>query len=128
MTNFRAQNTVFFLLILLIAPTFCAQAADRKPNDVLLSTMQGELDRATAELGKLNPAPYFLSYEVQDETIAVAAGGDGALLSSLRTRRRAVDVITHVGTPGLDNTHENSRPSAIHAGSLATEEDANDPA
>jgi len=126
MINLRAQNPAFLLFVLLfITLTFSAQASDKKPNDVLLSTMQRELDRATTELGKLNPSPYFLSYEVQDETIAVAAGGDGALLSSLRTRRRAVDVITHVGTPALDNTHENSRPSAIHAGSLATEDDPN---
>jgi TldD protein len=126
MINLRAQKSVLLVFVLLlIILTFSAQAADRKPNDVLLSTMQGELDRATAELGKLNPAPYFLSYQVQDETIAVAAGGEGALLSSLRTRRRAVDVITHVGTPALDNTHENSRPSAIHTGSLATDDDPN---
>ena len=113
MINLRAQHSVLLVFgLLLITLTLSAHAADKKPNDVLLSTMQAELDRATAELGKLNPAPYFLSYQVQDETIAAAAGGDGALLSSLRTRRRAVDVITHIGTPALDNTHENSRPSA----------------
>ena len=126
MIKLRPYNSVLVLFLSLLTPTFSAQAADKKPaGDALLSTMQRELDRAKTELGKLNPAPYFLSYQVQDETVGVAVGGDGALLSSVRARRRAVDVVTHVGTPALDNTHENSRPSAIHAGSLATDDDPN---
>src|SRR5690242_12577650 len=106
-----AKNSALsFFLSLLVAVTPSTRAAEKKPNDILLNTMQKELDRAATELGKLSPAPYFLSYEVQDENYAIAVGGDGALLSSLHTRRRAVDVITHVGNPALDNTHENSRP------------------
>lgn len=117
-------RTCFLPLFVFLAITQSTQAAD-KSKDVVLSTMQQELDRATRELGKLSPAPYFLSYDVQDESFAIAVGGDGALLSSLRTRRRAVDVITHVGSPALDNTHEASRPSAIHSGSLVTDDDPN---
>jgi len=110
------------LLLTTLAPS--TKAAD-KSKDVVLDTMQRELDRATTELGKLSPAPYFLSYDVQDESYSIAAGADGALLTSFQTRRRAVDVITHVGSPALDNTHETSRPSAIHSGSLATDDDPN---
>jgi TldD protein len=125
MINLRVRS-YFFPLLVFILITAAAQAADNKSSkDVVLSTMQQELDRATTELGKLNPAPYFLSYQVQDESYALAAGADGSLLSSVRTRRRGVDVITHVGSPALDNTHEASRPSAIHTGSLVTEDDPN---
>jgi TldD protein len=100
------------------------QAADAKPVDVLLTSMQQELQRATGELGKSSPAPYFLSYEVQDQNYAVAIGGEGVLLTTLRARRRSVDVITHVGSPALDNSHEDSRTSAIHSGTLPTEDDS----
>lgn len=119
-------NLRVYLLPLLLLTTLApsTKTAD-KPKDVVMDTMQRELDRATTELGKLSPAPYFLSYDVQDESYSIAAGADGALLTSLQTRRRAVDVITHVGSPALDNTHEASRPSAIHSGSLATDDDPN---
>ena len=36
--------------------------------DVLLSSMQEELQRAQFSLGKLDPAPYFLSYSVYDQS------------------------------------------------------------
>lgn len=94
-----------------------------KPRDILLKAMQQELQRANSELGKLTPALYFLSYEVEDQVDAVAGAGDGALFSSFRARQRSVDVITHVGSPVLDNTHDTSRASAIQSGHLAVEDD-----
>jgi hypothetical protein len=39
------------------------QPAD-STGDILLSTMQRELQRATAKLGQLDPAPYFASYSM----------------------------------------------------------------
>ena len=52
-----------------LALAFCSPSAvrgiDRTParvsGDVLLSTMQRELQRAQTNLGQLNPAPYFTS-------------------------------------------------------------------
>ena len=41
-------------------------AAEMYPDDVLLSMMQKELQRATSKLMKLDPAPYFTSYSVYD--------------------------------------------------------------
>lgn len=121
----HSRRTVSFLPLILffLLPFSNANAGDAKSKDVLLTTMQQELQRATTDLGKLTPAPYFLSYEVRDQSYAIAIGGDGVLLTSLRTRRRSADVITHVGTPALDNTHEASRASAIHSGTLATDDD-----
>src|SRR5512140_821462 len=97
-----------FIFVALMVGTSARSAAEGKPKDLLLTAMQAELQRATTELGKLTPAPYFLSYEVRDQNYAIVVGGDGALLSSLRTRRRGADVITHVGSPSLDNSHEKS--------------------
>src|SRR6185312_3643626 len=115
----KSRRKIFVLpalFFLFLTASSVGKAADMKSKDVLLSTMQQELQRATEDLGKLTPAPYFLSYEVQDQTYALAVGGDGVLISSLRTRRRSFDVITHVGSAALDNTHEASRTSAIHSG------------
>lgn len=113
-------------LLLLSIFAVAVNAADKKPadKDLVLTTMQQEMQRANTELGKLTPAPYFLSYEVRDQNFVIAVGGDGALMSSMRTRRRSIDVITHVGSPALDNTHEASRTSAIISGALTTEEDS----
>lgn len=117
-----ATATASFLILLLAASASGKGPANGGEGDVLLNTMQQELQRANSELGKLTPAPYFLSYEVQDETYAIAAAEAGALVSSVRSRQRLANVITHVGTPLLDNTHESSRSSAIRSGLLSTED------
>lgn len=59
--------------------------------DVLLSTMQAELQLAQANLGKLDPAPYLLSYSVYDESMAVALGSQGSLVNSTRARVRSAE-------------------------------------
>jgi predicted Zn-dependent protease len=91
--------------------------------DALLATMQTELQRAQTSLGKLDPAPYFLSYSVYDQSIAVAVGGQGSLINSTRARRRTADVTMRIGTSALDNAHEQSRGSAITSGTLPLEDD-----
>lgn len=94
-------------------------------DDILLSAMQQELQRAHDSLGKLDPAPYFLSYAVQDKSIAFAVGSEGSLLMSSFGRRRSADVIIRIGTPALDNAHEDNRSSAISSGTLPLEDDRN---
>jgi TldD protein len=92
-------------------------------SDALLSTMQQELQRAQANLGKLDPAPYFLSYSVYDQTVSTAVGSQGALINSTHTRRRSADVTVRIGSPALDNSHGNERKSAITSGTLPLEDD-----
>src|SRR5579864_6202153 len=87
--------------------------------------MQEELQRAQTSLGKLDPAPYFLSYSVHDQSMAVAVGSEGSLVSSTRVRRRAADVSMRIGTAALDNSHQQNRGSARTSGSLALEDDRN---
>jgi TldD protein len=94
-------------------------------NDVLLSTMQQELKRAQGELGRLDPAPYFMSFSVYDQTLSLTAASEGSLISSTRQRKRSGDVIMRVGTPALDNAHEENRASAISSGVLPLNDDAN---
>lgn len=92
--------------------------------DPLLATMQQELHRAQQNLGKLDPAPYFLSYSVYDESLTLAVGSQGSLFTSTHLRKRSASVIVRVGSPALDNTHGENRTSAINSGTLPLENDS----
>lgn len=91
--------------------------------DVLQSSMQQELQRAQTSLGKLDPAPYFVSYSVYDQTVAVAVGSQGELVNSTRGHVRAADVTMRIGAPALDNSHAQNRPSARTTGLLPLSDD-----
>ena len=101
-----------------------ASAAVTNSKDVLLSTMQQELQRAQGELGKLDPAPYFMSYAIHDQSMEVAVGSQGSVVNSMHARTRSADVIVRVGSPALDNTHEDNRPSGISSGAIPLADDA----
>jgi len=98
------------------APSLPAAAATA--SDPVLKAMQTELARATTELGKTEQAPYFLSYTVYDQDFVVLVGAYGSLLNNVSAQRRHADVTMRVGTPELDNTHGQSRPSGVSSGSL----------
>src|SRR5258708_2138273 len=100
------------------------RAQTTEKNDVLFSTMRQELQRAQSALGKLDPAPYFTSYSVHDESAMAVVGSQGGILSSTNLRRRSADVIMRVGAPALDNTHGQGRSSAISTGLLPLDDDA----
>src|SRR5271170_1342615 len=102
-----------------------APAGGTGKNDVLISAMQQELHRAQSELGKLDPAPYFISYSVYDQDSAMIVGSQGSVINSIHARRRSADVIVRVGAPALDNTHEENRASALTSGSLPLDNDRN---
>ncbi|MFY9584485.1 MAG: metallopeptidase TldD-related protein [Candidatus Acidiferrales bacterium] len=95
-----------------------------KNPDLLLSILQQELHRATKELAKSDPAPYFISYSVFDQDALVIASSYGSLLNSFGGHRRSADVTMRVGSPALDNTHEGNRPSGMTSGSLPVGGDA----
>jgi TldD protein len=96
------------------------------PSDPVMKTMQGELQRATTDLAKTDPAPYYISYTLYDQSQIVLAGAYGSLLTNNANHRRQVDVTTRVGSPALDNTHGQSRSSGMMSGILpfGTDSDA----
>ncbi len=116
-----SRPIIWFLAILLCIPWQSIAAEPRA--DALLETMQQELQRAMAALGKTDPAPYYLSYAVTDSDTAVIAATNGGLILSTRVRRRQADVTMHVGTAALDNTHGQSRPSGLYSGLLPIDND-----
>ena len=133
--NFPAKSILLRLISLLLAAQLMAstnlfaESPDSKDKaiaastDVLLKTMQAELSRASKELAKSDPAPYFLSYTVSDQNIVVLVGAYGSLLTDGAAHRRQADVTMRVGSPALDNTHGQSRPSGISSSSLPLDDD-----
>jgi TldD protein len=93
-------------------------AATKTTNDPVLGVMQAELSRATSELAKSDPAPYYLGYAVNEQEVTVLVGSYGSLLTDASVRRRQADVTMRVGSPALDNTHGQSRSSGMTSGSL----------
>jgi len=112
---------LYFLVVLLCIPWTSIAAKPR--TDVLLDTMQHELQRAMTTLAGKDPAPYYASYSVTDSDTAVIAATNDGLILSTRVRRRQADVTMHVGTAALDNTHGQSRPSGLLPGLLPLEND-----
>jgi predicted Zn-dependent protease len=92
-------------------------------SNVLLATMEKELRRGEAELAKQDPAPYFTSYAVADSDSLLVVGAQGGILTSSRARRRGAAVSMRIGTPDLDNTHEEQRSSGISSGQLPLRDD-----
>jgi TldD protein len=121
MNRFLSQLAISLLLITSSLPL--AAVSSTAPSDVLLETMQHELQRATSALDKADPAPYFLSYSVADADSVTIAGVNGALIASTSSLRRQADVMMRVGSSALDNTHSQSRPSGISSGALPLHDD-----
>src|SRR6202048_1450173 len=99
------------------------KASPASPGDPILKIMQGELSRASSSLSKTDPAPYFLSYTVNDQNIVVLVGAYGSLLTDAALQRRQADVVMRVGSPALDNTHGQSRVSGMTSGTLPLGDD-----
>ncbi len=98
--------------------TASTSASTSAASDPVLKAMQGEIARATTELGKTEQPPYYLSYTVYDQDFVVLVGAYGSLLTNSEAHRRFADVNMRVGAPELDNTHGQSRPSGVNSGSL----------
>jgi len=124
---FQIAACCLIALQLSFAPILSAAPADNSApaktpsanaSDPILKVMQGELSRASSSLSKTDPAPYFLSYTVNDQNIVVLVGAYGSLLTDAALQRRQADVVMRVGSPALDNTHGQSRASGMTSGSL----------
>src|ERR1700690_1538537 len=69
-----------------------AQKPSTGPDELLLATMEKELQRGQSELAKQDPAPYFTSYNVTDGESMVILSAQGGILSSSHARNRTADV------------------------------------
>jgi TldD protein len=110
-------------LLVVLFSALIVTAAESRKNDTLLATAEHELQRAHADLARLDPAPYFISYTIRDQSTALVMASQGSLLNSLQVQSRRADVVTRVGSPSLDNTHGESRKSAMRSEALPLEDD-----
>ena len=115
----------YFFLVAVVAGGALSWAALHPETDsgVLLATMQAELERAKDSLSKADPAPYFISYEVYDQHTFQVAGTYGTIVTSNASTHRWADVTMRVGSPMLDNTHNENRSSGITSGPLPLADD-----
>jgi TldD protein len=130
-TSLQGAAACALALTLAFTPLTSAGPSTRSNNaapvtnsgDSVLKVMQTELARATSSLAKTDPAPYFLSYTVNDQHLTVLVGSYGSLLTNFSTDRREADVVMRVGSPALDNTHGQSRPTGMTSGPLPLGDD-----
>ena len=84
-----------------------AAAAQSAPADSVQRALEDEVKRAMGVLTqKGNPAPYFLSYQVNESKTAEITASLGALQYSSNDRQRLLDIEVRVGDYNLDNTHQ----------------------
>ena len=104
--------------LLIQPPGIAADTPVDNATDPVMKVMQSELKRATTDLAKSDPAPYYISYTVYDQTAIVLAGAYGSLITNTGLHRRQADVTMRVGSPALDNTHGQSRSSGMISGGI----------
>jgi predicted Zn-dependent protease len=98
------------LVIVLVLPlaVLLTQAAPQVTSvGPVLQALQEEMVRASETLRqKANPAPYFISYTVNEIQSTDIEASLGALRSSRSDRSRYLDVDVRVGDYNLDSTHQ----------------------
>jgi len=115
------SRTILLISILSLVPVAAFSAGDTP--DAVLTTMQRELQRAFTSLAKTDPAPYFMSYATSDIDATAMLATNGAIIFSTSVGRRQGDVMMHVGSLALDNTHNQNRPSGILSSTLPLSND-----
>ncbi|MGH9678496.1 MAG: peptidase U62, partial [Candidatus Acidiferrales bacterium] len=120
---FSTRLAGLILVVFFAGASLTRSAPPANGPGVLLATMQAELERARTSLAKSDPAPYFISYEVYDQHNLVVTGTYGAIVTSSVSTQRWADVTMRVGSPAMDNTHNESRDSGISSGPLPLSDD-----
>lgn len=72
----------------------------------VVEAMEAELERSMGVLRMADPAAYFISYAVTDQTRAEVMGSNGALLNSQESKSRYLQVQVRAGSHELDNTRK----------------------
>jgi len=124
MNRFRLSIPLLFVALSATSAVLAwGTPAVDKGESILLTTMQSELERAKSSLAKSDPAPYFISYEVYDQRSLTVTGTYGTVVTSAMGNRRWADVSMRVGSPSMDNTHNENRDSGMSSGPLPLADD-----
>lgn len=113
MSFFRLSFVALFVAAVVVSSAVGQSSQTTNPDPVLLQSMQQELDRAMASLGKADPAAYFISYSVDEQFGNVIVASNGAIVASINRHERNGDISVRVGGRDLDNTHGENRFNAV---------------
>jgi predicted Zn-dependent protease len=87
--------------------TAAGPAEEGKPSDIVISSMQKELDRSFAKLKNIASAPlYFMSYSLYDIERVNYRATYGAINNDDCSHYRVLNVDLRVGDKHLDNSHQ----------------------
>ncbi len=94
------------LLLVLLAGATSIHRSEAQQRSSLLAILSDELDRNFEVLKqKADPAPYFLSYAVDENEGDILSASGGALTRQNHSHGRFLDVTARVGSYELDNYH-----------------------
>lgn len=95
---------IFFFIMFLTFPSFITSQEGRS-DTVVIKAMKEELSRSWEKLRLDNyESPYFISYQIKDNTSYSVKGKYGAIISSDRDRTRRLFVDVRVGNYEFDNS------------------------
>jgi TldD protein len=96
--------SVFFLIMSLAFPSLI-KSQEQRSDMVIIKAMKGELNRSWEKLRLDNyESPYFISYQIKDNTYYSIKGKYGAIISSDSDRTRRLFVDVRVGNYSFDNS------------------------
>ena len=111
--------TVFSALLFFVGVINAERLEDRN----VLSAMAQELERSMSVLAEQPDPPFYISYEITDNSRAYVSTSFGEVTRSSESGGTFYDVDLRVGNPQMDNTHlANRRPfPRVAYGSLASQ-------
>jgi TldD protein len=112
------------ILAALAVPASWGQGDPSHNDSFLMRTLQQEMDRAISSLSKADPAPYYISYSVNEESGSVIIASNGAIVASMGRHDRTANITVRVGGRDLDNTHGENRFNSIVTTSLPLDDKA----
>lgn len=86
-------------------------------SDEILDVMAGELARSMKSLN--DPVPYFISYEITQETGLLVSGAFGEIVSVQQNHSNNLYIDLRIGSYQLDNTHSTERSGFDMSGMLS---------
>ncbi len=92
-----------------------------------VSVLEEELNRNYSALKKLDPAPYFMAYQMTEQEAVSVTASQGALQSSSAAKGRVLDVSIRLGDAKLDNYRQirGDRPQFAGATAMPLEDEPN---
>src|SRR5258708_1387898 len=86
----------FILTAFLASASWGQDGQSHGTDSLLMSTMQQEMDRAISSLSKADPAPYYMSYSVNEESGGVIIASNGAIVASIGRHDRSANISVRV--------------------------------